>query len=229
MRLPCPFSFRSFLSPDNLSMGFLLLHQSPWQLCPTSNSEWTLCSFSLVPSLPINGGTEQQLFLLGSSELWEHWTPTLPCPMCSQDLAVLGYGAGVLPAGTAVPPRVSQLCSDPCPGMWWLNCPLGWFCSRGRCFWGVCLNVMPTGRWECFSTARVCILEQSAAAAPSPAQQAENLCQEGLMVIARAQCNLINVTNPSVWERDRQAGSLISPVWLALALSLDLMKCILNF
>uniref|UniRef100_A0A8C0UI25 Uncharacterized protein n=1 Tax=Cyanistes caeruleus TaxID=156563 RepID=A0A8C0UI25_CYACU len=36
-----------------------------------------------------------------------HWTPTLLCPMCSQDLAVLGCAADVLPAGTAVPPRVS--------------------------------------------------------------------------------------------------------------------------
>lgn len=36
---------------------------------------------------------------------------------------------------------------------------------------------MPTGRWDwdCFSTAQVCILEQSAATALSPAQEAENL------------------------------------------------------
>lgn len=54
---------------------------------------------------------------------------------------------------------------------------------------------MPTGRWECFSTARICILEQPAATALSPAQQAENLCQEGLMVIVWAKCNLISVTN----------------------------------
>uniref|UniRef100_A0A8C9NCT7 Uncharacterized protein n=1 Tax=Serinus canaria TaxID=9135 RepID=A0A8C9NCT7_SERCA len=47
----------------------------------------------------------------------EHWTPTFPCPMCSQDLAVLGCGADVLQLAQLFHP-VSQLCSAPCPGVW---------------------------------------------------------------------------------------------------------------
>lgn len=118
-------SLHSFLSPDNVTMGFL--HHSPWQLCqslgePCAASLW--CHHCLEIVALSSSCFSMAARSCGSTAHPWHCAHVLSRPACP------GLWGRCAPAGTAVPPRVSQLCSNPCPGMWWQNCPLGWFCSR---------------------------------------------------------------------------------------------------
>lgn len=130
--------------------------------------------------------------------------------------------------------RASQLCSDPCPGTNQASEEMtdneNWLCGLGvaghlggdrTAAWAVSAGEVNCWReyvYECSahlgdrntsSTAVVSVPQQPGETLLSPAQEeAGSLCREGLIAIVGARCYLISVTNPSVWERDRQGGSL---------------------